>query len=115
VALPAPRDEFVLSAGLHLTTDLEVLMFAIIGKWRVDEALDSEQLAHIAANVRQQPGFVRGYWGQDTDDVSFAHAVVILDDEASAQTMAEGVKAAIPSAELLVVQVLADAANARSD
>ena len=84
-------------------------MFAIIGKWRVDGALDSEQLVQIAANVRQQPGFVRGYWGQESEDVTFAHAVVILDDEPSARTMAEGVQAAIPSAELRVVHVLADA------
>jgi hypothetical protein len=84
-------------------------MFAIIGMWQVDEALDSEQLAHIVANVRQQPGFVRGYWGQEVDSVALAHAVVLLDDEASAQKMAEGVKAAIPSATLRVVRVLADA------
>jgi hypothetical protein len=52
---------------------------------------------------------VRGYWGQEVDSVAFAHAVVLLDDEASAQKMAEGVKAAIPSATLRVVRVLADA------
>ena len=84
-------------------------MFAIIGKWRVDGALDSEQLDHIAANVRQQPGFVRAYWGQEVGDVEYAHALVVLDDEASAQAMAEGVRAAIPSATLRVVRVLADA------
>jgi hypothetical protein len=83
-------------------------MFVIIGKWRVDGALDSEQLAHIAANVRQQPGFVRGYLGQEANDVAFAHSLVILDDEASARTMAEGVKAAIPSATIRVVQVLTE-------
>jgi hypothetical protein len=84
-------------------------MFAIIGSWRVDGALDSEQLNHIAANVRQQPGFVRGYWGQGIGDVDYAHAWVILEDEASAQAMAEGVRSAIPSATLQIVQVLADA------
>ncbi len=84
-------------------------MFAIIGSWPVDAELDSDQLAHIVANVRQQPGFVRGYWGQEADDVASAHAVVILEDEASAHIMAEGVKAAIPSAALRIVQVLAQA------
>jgi hypothetical protein len=88
---------------------LEAHVFAIIGTWHVGAALDSEQLAHITDTVRQQPGFVRGYWGQEADDVGLAHAVVILDDEACAQTMAEGVKAAIPSAALRVVRVLADA------
>jgi hypothetical protein len=84
-------------------------MFAIIGSWPVDAELDSDQLAHIAANVRQQPGFVRGYWGQPVDDVTSAHAVVILEDEASAQQMAEGVTTAIPSSVLRIVRVLAEA------
>ena len=84
-------------------------MFAIIGTWRVDEALDSDQLAHITSTVRRQPGFVRGYWGQEVHNVAFAHAVVLLEDEASAQTMADGIKAAIPAAALNVVRVLAEA------
>jgi len=84
-------------------------MFAIVGTWRVDGALDSEQLAHIVATVRQQTGFVRGYWGQEVDDVEHAHAMVVLEDEASAQTLADGVRSAIPSATLRVVEVLAEA------
>lgn len=84
-------------------------MFAIIGDWSVGAELDSEQLSHITANVRQQPGFVRGYWGQEPDDVATAHAVVIFEDEASARTMADGIKAAIPSPSLRIVRVMADA------
>ncbi len=84
-------------------------MFAIIGNWQVEEALDGERLEHIAANVRQQPGFVRGYWGQEPGSVASAHAVVILEDERSAYEMAQGVKAAIPSASLRIVRVLAEA------
>ena len=85
------------------------LLFAIIGEWPVEAELDPQQLAHIAANVRQQPGFVRGYWAQEPDNVALAHAVVILEDEANAKTMAEGVKAAIPSASLRIMRVLAEA------
>jgi hypothetical protein len=84
-------------------------VFAIIGNWPVDAELDSDQLAHITANVRQQPGLVRGYWGQEADDVATAHAVVFLADEASARMMAEGVKAAIPSAAIRIVRILAEA------
>ena len=84
-------------------------MFAVIGTWSVDGPLDSEQLAHIADTVRQQPGFVRGYWGQELDDVTSAHAVALFEDEARAQTMADGVKAAISSAQLRVVRVLQEA------
>jgi hypothetical protein len=84
-------------------------LFAIIGSWPVDAELDGEQLAHITANVRQQPRFVRGYWGQEPDSTALAHPVVVLEDVASARMMAEGVKAAIPTASLRVVQVLAAA------
>jgi hypothetical protein len=84
-------------------------VFAIIGNWQVEKALDGEQLEHIAATVRQQPGFVRGYWGQEPDAESLAHAIVILEDETSAYEMAEGVKAAIPSASLRIIRILADA------
>jgi hypothetical protein len=52
---------------------------------------------------------VRGYRGQEPDALTSAHAVVLLEDEASAQTMAEGVKAAIPSARLRILRVLAEA------
>jgi hypothetical protein len=88
---------------------LEVVVFAVIGTWQVDGALESDQLTHIADTVRQQEGFIRGYWGQEPDDVTLAHAVVILEGEAQAQAMAEGVTAAISSAQLRVVRVLADA------
>ena len=84
-------------------------MFAIIGQWPVEARLDAEQLVHITANVRQQPGFVRGYWGQEPDAWASAHAVVILEDEASARQMAQGIKGAIPSASLRVVRILAEA------
>jgi hypothetical protein len=84
-------------------------VFAIIGNWPVGTELDSDQLTHIGANVRQQPGFVRGYWGQEVGDAASAHAVVLFEDEASASMMAEGVRAAIPSASLRIVRVLAEA------
>jgi hypothetical protein len=96
-------------SGATRVPNKEVVVFAVIGTWQVDGALDSEQLAHVADTVRQQPGFVRGYWGQEPDDVTVAHAVVILESEAQAQTMAEGVQAAISSAQLRVIRVLADA------
>ena len=88
---------------------MDVPVYAVIGTWPVDGVLDSEQLTHIAETVRQQPGFLRGYWGQETDDLTSTHAVVVLDDEAQAQAMPEGVRAAIPSAQLRVVRVLKDA------
>jgi quinol monooxygenase YgiN len=84
-------------------------MFAVIGSWAVDGALEAEQLTHIADTVRQQPGFVRGYWGQDPHNLDAAHAVAIFDDQAHAQAMADGVTAAIASAQLHVVEVLAEA------
>jgi hypothetical protein len=84
-------------------------MFAVTGSWRVDAELDADQLSHIAETVRQQAGFVRGYWGQEPGDTALAHAFVVFDDQATAEVMAEGVRGAIPSAQLRVVAILATA------
>ena len=84
-------------------------MFAIIGTWPVEGALEPEQLAHVAEVVRSRPGFIRGYWGQAPDDVSTAHAVVLFREEEQARSMAEGIRSAIPSASLSVVRVLQEA------
>lgn len=84
-------------------------MFAVISGWRVDAELDAEQLGHVTANVREQQGLVRGYRGQETEDHTYAHAFVVLEDEAGARAMAAGVCAATPSTDLRVVRVLADA------
>lgn len=84
-------------------------MFAVRGSWPVDGLLDGGQLDHIADTVRNQPGFVSGFWGQDIGDSTTAQAFVVFTDEASANTMAEGVRAAIPSAEVTVERILAHA------
>ena len=52
--------------------------------------MDADALEHIAANVGQQPGFVRGHWEQEPNSRSEAHAAVILEDKPSARAMAEG-------------------------
>ena len=84
-------------------------MFAVIGQWQVDAFLDSAQLSHIAETVRQKPGFVRGSWGQESGEPALAYSFVVVDDEVSAVGMAEGVRAAIPTASVRVIRVLADA------
>jgi len=65
-------------------------MFAVIGSERVDEELAAAQLGNVTATVREQPGFVRGYWGQEAEDHTYAHAFVVLEDEAGARAMAAG-------------------------
>jgi hypothetical protein len=71
--------------------------------------MDEEQLAHIAETVCSQPGFVSGFWGQDVGDAKVAHAFVVLTDEASATSMADGVRVAIPAAQVFVQRILAHA------
>ena len=78
-------------------------MFAIIGSWPVEAELDAEQLDHITSNVRQQPGFVHGYWGREPGSPTSAHAVIVFEDEATARTMADGIRA-----PLRVIEVLAE-------
>ncbi|HST82861.1 MAG TPA: hypothetical protein VLL08_14095 [Kineosporiaceae bacterium] len=84
-------------------------MYAVTGSWQVDTALDAEQLAHIPETVRHHGGFVRGYWGQEPNDTTLAHAFVVFDDLTAAEAMAQGVRAAIPSANLSILRILASA------
>lgn len=93
-------------AGSHTE---EAQVFAVRGSWPVDGKLDEGQLAHIAETVSGQPGFVSGFWGQDVGDSSTAQAFVVFADEASASAMADGVRSAIPSAEVAVQRILAQA------
>jgi hypothetical protein len=72
--------------------------------------LDEGQLAHIVETVRGQDGFVRGYWGQASDDPRVAHAFVVFDTLEAASRMADGIRSAISSASLEVITLLADAA-----
>lgn len=85
------------------------MAFAVIGSWPVAGALREEDLAHIVENVRAQPGFVAGHWGQDPRDTTRAHAVVVLADEPSARGLADGIASAIPSATVHCVELLASA------
>ena len=84
-------------------------MFSIIGSWPVDVELDVDQLDHITSNVRQQPGFVHGYWGREPGSPTSAHAIVVFEDEATACALADGIRAALPDATLRIVEVLAEA------
>ena len=87
----------------------EVRVFSIIGSWPVEAELDAERFDHITSNVRQQPGFVHGYWGREPGSPTSGHAVIVFEDEATARTMADGIRAAIPDATLRVIEVLAEA------
>ncbi|MGH8976706.1 MAG: hypothetical protein ACRDV7_01430 [Acidimicrobiia bacterium] len=84
-------------------------MHAIVGHWSTDAALDEDQLSHIVETVRGQEGFVRGYWGQEPGDPHLAHSFLIFETLAAARGMADAVRAAIPSASVRVIAVLADA------
>jgi hypothetical protein len=85
-------------------------MYAVIGSWDVEPgSLDAAQLDHIAAVVRQHPGFLRGYWGLDTDSAAVAQAIVLLDSSEQAQMFAAGIRSNIAGARLTVVEVLTEA------
>jgi hypothetical protein len=84
-------------------------MFAVRGSWPVDGELDEEQLAHVVDTVSGQPGIVAGFWGQDVGDSAAAQAFVVFTDEAAASAMADGVRSAIPGADVRVERILAHA------
>ena len=57
-------------------------MFAVTGTWTMDAAMKEEQLRvlpMLVEGVRQNPGFVRGFWADDLDDSSQSVTFIVFE------------------------------------
>jgi hypothetical protein len=81
----------------------------VVGTWDVDGHVPPEDVEHIAATVKEEDGFERGYWGQAPGDSSLAHAVVVFASQDAAASFADGVRRAIPPAKLSLIEVMTHA------
>ena len=74
-------------------------------------------LPHLVAGVRQNPGFVRGFWADDLDDPDVSVTFVVFETLDQAQSFREAVIANAPAqvevgierAGLRIVEIQADA------
>lgn len=56
-------------------------MFAVAGTWIRDDAMRSRQsqaLPDLVNGVRQNPGFIRGFWANDLDEPERSVTFIVL-------------------------------------
>jgi len=95
-------------------------VFAVVGTWIMDANMRERQmeaLPALVAGVRQNEGFVRGFWTEDVDDSDVSLTFIVLETLEQAQAFREAVLANAPAqaesgiagAGLRIVKVTADA------
>lgn len=95
-------------------------MYAVAGQWRLDpsqRAQQEEARTRIVDGVRQNPGFVRGFWSRDVDEQDVHVTYVVFQTRDQADTFKAAVEANAPAQsdagvqrqQLRVLEVEADA------
>jgi len=95
-------------------------VFAVVGTWTMEANMRERQmeaLPALVAGVRQNEGFVRGFWTEDVDDSDVSLTFIVFETLEQAQAFREAVLANAPAqaesgiagAGLRVVKVSADA------
>lgn len=95
-------------------------MYAVVGRWVVDQAHLKEQDRElhdvVVPMVKSHPGFVAGYWTRDPE-TGRTHTTIVLETEEAARafkTRVEGrrqraAQAGVTNDFLVITDVLADA------
>jgi len=95
-------------------------MFAVSGTWRMDNSMREHQarlLPQLVDGVRQNPGFVRGFWADDVDEPDLSVTFVVFEALDQARRFREAVMANAPAqieagierTGLRIVEIQADA------
>ena len=95
-------------------------MFAVAGTWTMNADMrerQAESLPGLVAGVRQNEGFVRGFWTEDVDDPGVSVTFIVFETLEQARNFREAVLANAPGqanagvdrAGLRVVKVTAEA------
>ncbi|GAA4565903.1 hypothetical protein GCM10023176_14940 [Micromonospora coerulea] len=83
-------------------------MWMVIGEQRgtsSDPEERSAQFTHMAEVTRQSPGFVRGWWGADDDDLGLSHALVVLDTLDNARALKRMVEENVIGVRLRLMEI----------
>ncbi len=95
-------------------------MFAVAGTWSMDAAMRQQQkslLPRLVEGVKQNPGFVRGFWANDVDQPERSVTFIVFETLDQARSFREAVIANAPAqsdagverGELRILEVHADA------
>ena len=75
-------------------------MFAVAGTWTMDASMRERQAAMLPMlidSVRQNPGFVRGYWTSDVEDPSVSVTFIVFEELEQARSFCQAVRANAPA------------------
>ena len=67
-------------------------MFAVVGTWTMDANMRERQvevLPALVAGVRQNDGFVRGFWTEDVDDSAVSLTFIVFETLEQARAFRE--------------------------
>ena len=95
-------------------------MFAVAGTWNMDASMREMHrnvLPSLVEGVKQNPGFVRGFWADDLDDPDRSVTFIVFQTLEQAQGFREAVLANAPAqqasgverGDLRIVEIRADA------
>ncbi len=69
-------------------------MFAVSGMWKMDPSMRAQQeqmLPHLVQGVKQNPGFVRGFWANDLDEPDQSVTFIVFEALAQARDFRDAV------------------------
>jgi quinol monooxygenase YgiN len=95
-------------------------MFAVVGTWRMDAGSREQQravLPRLVDGVKQNRGFIRGYWADDLDEPDLSVTFVMFEEQEQARAFRQSVLANAPAqiqagverGSLRIVEIRADA------
>ena len=95
-------------------------MFAVAGTWKLDDFMREQQqrmLPKLVEGVKQNPGFVRGFWADDIDEPDQGVTFVVFETLDQAREFHDAVRANAPAqseagverGQLRIVEIQADA------
>ena len=95
-------------------------MFAVAGTWNMDASMREMQkkvLPSLVEGVKENPGFVRGFWADDVDDPDRSVTFIVFETLEQAQGFRKAVLANAPAQQesgvergaLRIVEIQADA------
>jgi hypothetical protein len=96
------------------------IVFAVLGTWIRDDAMRARQdhaLPDLVNGVKQNPGFVRGFWADDVDQSERSVTFIVFDTMDQARAFRDAVLANAPTqsqvgvgrSELQILKVQVDA------
>jgi hypothetical protein len=78
----------------QFTMDQGGFVFAVLGTWIRDDAMRARQdqaLPNLVNGVRQNPGFVRGFWADDVDQSERSVTFIVFDTMDQARAFRDAV------------------------